>query len=99
MVLLSGNILAPLLTGKRISVLVTSLGNLTYASYLIHFPIQLVIALFYSLIGIGIPASSRIMFSLYVCGIFILSYFIYRFFELPLTQYLRNKLLRKCSVV
>lgn len=72
------------------------LGNLTYSSYLIHFPIQLVIMIFitfFALDGKGL-VDSYWFFLFYIFFTFLLSYFVYKYFEMPMQKYLRKKLLK-----
>ncbi|MDR2420204.1 MAG: acyltransferase [Puniceicoccales bacterium] len=66
---------------ERHQKLVEALGNLTYASYLIHFPIQLSIATFCSYIGCAIPFRSPIFFLAFIGGIFLLSRIVFLRFE------------------
>jgi peptidoglycan/LPS O-acetylase OafA/YrhL len=66
-------------------------GNMTYSSYLIHFPIQLAIALFFLNIEQEIPYYSTIFFVGFICFTLVISYYIYRLFELPVQNYIRKK--------
>ncbi|MDR1233280.1 MAG: acyltransferase [Puniceicoccales bacterium] len=52
---------------------VEMLGNLTYSSYLIHFPVQLGIALVYSHMGRTIPFESHIFFLAFFAIVFVMS--------------------------
>jgi peptidoglycan/LPS O-acetylase OafA/YrhL len=67
-------------------------GNMTYSSYLIHFPIQLTIALYFSSIESKIPYYSTIFFIGFIFVTLILSHYIYRLFELPAQNYIRQRL-------
>ena len=67
-------------------------GNMTYSSYLIHFPIQLAIALFFLNTEQKIPYSSTIFFIGFIFLTFVISYYIYRLFELPAQKYIRRRL-------
>jgi peptidoglycan/LPS O-acetylase OafA/YrhL len=70
------------------------LGNLTYASYLLHFPLQVLIML---LVG-ALDVPHGFAFSPYfLCGylavLFGLSHFVYLKFELPMQQWIRDRTL------
>lgn len=79
---------------RILSRILKSAGNMTYASYLIHFPLQLTIALACSLLHREIPYYSHVFFYGFMLSTLILSYCIFRFFELPSRIYIRNMLLR-----
>jgi len=60
------------------------IGNLTYASYLIHFPIELLIVLILGTLGESIWVMiNPIYFLLYMAAILIVSGLVFRFFEKP----------------
>ena len=73
---------------------IETLGNLTYSSYLIHFPIQLLVALLFSYADLAIPFYSATFFLSFILVSLIAAYFIYEFFEKPMQYRLRNKFLR-----
>jgi peptidoglycan/LPS O-acetylase OafA/YrhL len=66
-------------------------GNMTYASYLIHFPIQLSIALYYSIIKQQIPFYSPYLFLFFLISTLSLSYLIYKYFEMPAQAMIRGR--------
>lgn len=68
------------------------IGDLTYASYLLHFPLQIVLSTLFVLYGFFDPAkiSTLITFALLTYG---LSYLTYQGFELPAKKYLRDWLI------
>lgn len=68
----------------------TLLGNLTYSSYLLHFPLQLVIALVFAANGEHIPYRSQWLFAVFLCITFGLAYLAYRYFESPMQSILRR---------
>jgi peptidoglycan/LPS O-acetylase OafA/YrhL len=70
------------------------LGNLTYSSYLIHFPIQLFIALLFSYANLTIPFYSPTFFLSFLIASLIAAYFIYEYFEKPMQNRLRKKFLK-----
>ena len=67
-------------------------GNMTYSSYLIHFPLQLVIALYFLNTEQKIPYYSTVFFVGFIFVTLVLSYYIYRLFELPAQNFIRRKL-------
>jgi peptidoglycan/LPS O-acetylase OafA/YrhL len=76
----------------------SSLGDLTYGTYLLHFPVQLVIALWF--VGRAVPPDligspyALILFIAVVAGIAALSF---KFIEMPAQRLLRKRLLRRRS--
>jgi peptidoglycan/LPS O-acetylase OafA/YrhL len=76
-----------------IQALVEAAGNMTYSSYLLHFPIQLMIASAYAISGNPIPLYSDWFFAIYVTSTLIASYFTYRSYEAPAQALIRKHLL------
>ena len=76
--------------GKNIKLL----GDISYTIYLVHFPIQLLFAFVIKKMLI-IDFNSPFFFLIYVSTVFLVSILIYKFFELPLKDYLRGKLIEK----
>ena len=74
--------------------LVEAAGNMTYSSYLLHFPIQLLIALGLAMSGSPIPFYDGWFFAAFVTVTLLASYLTYRYFEAPAQALLRNTLLR-----
>lgn len=68
-------------------------GNMTYSSYLIHFPIQLAIATMFSIEKIPIPFYNRALFSLFLSTTLLAAYLIYRYFEAPAQHAIRLRML------
>lgn len=69
-------------------------GNLTYSSYLIHFPLQLVFVLF--VFGLGYDEAvfrSPSVFVIFLLLLFALSFIAYHRFERPFQDFLRAQLL------
>lgn len=66
-------------------------GNLTYASYLLHFPVQLAVVLTYASIGAAVPMHRVAFFLAYIAGMLALSYVVYRFFEAPAQDFIRAR--------
>lgn len=71
--------------------IIEAAGNMTYSSYLINFPLQLVIALYFLKNEQKIPYYSTVFFGGFILLTLIFSYCIYRFFELPAQNYIRKK--------
>lgn len=73
----------------------STLGNLTYASYLLHFPLQVLIML---LVGaLNVPhhfAYSPYFLFGYLAVLFLLSHRVYLEFELPTQEFIRERTLR-----
>ena len=65
-----------------------NLGNLTYSSYLLHFPIQIALALTYN--GVIAYSDKKLLLS-YLSITFLLAYLTFHLFELPIQKYLRKK--------
>lgn len=74
--------------------LLTAAGNMTYSSYLLHFPVQLAIALGFALWGRPVPFHENWFFVAYVAPTLLMSYLTYRYFESPAQAWLRRRLLR-----
>jgi peptidoglycan/LPS O-acetylase OafA/YrhL len=74
--------------------LVEGAGNMTYSSYLLHFPIQLMIALGFALFGAPIPYYDTTFFAVFVAGTMLASWFTYRWFEAPAQNFIRSRLLQ-----
>lgn len=73
--------------------LIEAAGNMTYSSYLIHFPIQLALALACNWRGVAIPYHSVGFFALFMSASLLAAYFLYRWFELPAQRRLRRHML------
>jgi peptidoglycan/LPS O-acetylase OafA/YrhL len=71
---------------------VEAAGNMTYSSYLIHFPIQLSLALFCNWRGRPIPVHSVGFFAIFMGSTLVAAYFLYRSFELPAQSALRRRM-------
>jgi peptidoglycan/LPS O-acetylase OafA/YrhL len=74
--------------------LLEAAGNMTYSSYLVHFPIQLLIVLGCAKAGIPVPFYNGLFFAMFVTSTLLISYFTYRYFEAPAQTFLRNNLLQ-----
>lgn len=75
--------------GKNISVI----GDLTYSTYLIHFPLQLILVGFSQYFGYQFYYGT-IFFIFYFSVLIITSYVVYKRFEMPAQKYIRRKFIR-----
>ncbi len=69
-------------------------GDITYSVYLLHFPLQLIIAI---LVSYGLIASdfylTKMGFILFIAALISISYLMYKYFEMPLQNMLRTRFL------
>jgi len=71
--------------------LISTAGNLTYSSYMVHFPIQLAMVLFAQSAMLSRDVFyDRITFLIYIGATFGLAYASFRFFETPVQRALRS---------
>jgi peptidoglycan/LPS O-acetylase OafA/YrhL len=68
-------------------------GNITYSSYLLHFPIQLLIASGFAASGAPIPFYDTAFFAVFITSTLLASYLTYRYFEAPAQALIRHHLL------
>jgi peptidoglycan/LPS O-acetylase OafA/YrhL len=74
-------------------------GNLTYSSYLLHFPIQLIIALGFAIYGAPIPFYDATFFAVFVGVTLVASRLTYVYFEAPAQRVIRDRLLKRSGAV
>lgn len=67
-----------------------TLGNMTYSSYLLHFPVQLSIVVALAALGVSAPKLSFWFLLLYLGIVLGLAPLVYRYFELPMQQAIRR---------
>jgi peptidoglycan/LPS O-acetylase OafA/YrhL len=77
----------------RLQHVVEAAGNMTYSSYLLQFPIQLVMVLGLSFIRAPIPLYDNAFFGFFIGTTLLASYFTYRYFEEPTQRLIRGLLL------
>ena len=75
--------------------MVEAAGNMTYSSYLLHFPIQLVIVLAFAIMGVPIPLYDATFFGAFLGTTLLASYLTYRYFEAPAQDIIREVCLRR----
>ena len=68
-------------------------GNMSYSIYLIHFPLQLAIAIYFMAVDQEIPYYSEVFFAEFIFVTLFISYFTYKKFELPVQNQIRKSLL------
>jgi len=66
------------------------LGNLTYSSYLIHVPMQMIIVLVFSYMSIEIPFYNNYFFIFYLFSILITSRIVFCYYEKPIQNKIRK---------
>jgi len=66
-------------------------GNMTYSSYLLHFPIQLCLVLACSAAKTAIPVFSPFFLAVYLATTLAAAYLAYRYFEAPAQNFIRHK--------
>jgi peptidoglycan/LPS O-acetylase OafA/YrhL len=87
----SGHLTLP----RRIETLLEVAGNMTYSCYLLHFPIQLAIALACAAMQRPIPYGHHLFWAAFVLSALVASHLTYRWFEAPAQRLIRSTLLRK----
>jgi peptidoglycan/LPS O-acetylase OafA/YrhL len=80
---------------KFVQKTIEAAGNMTYSSYLLHFPIQLLVVIVFAIAGRAVPLYDVSFFVLYLATTLLASYFTYRFFESPAQNIVREIMLRQ----
>ena len=75
---------------NHITKILKALGNLTYSSYLVHIPIQLLIILILSQFNIEIPFYSNYFLIFYLAFVLIISRLVFCYYEKPIQNKIRN---------
>lgn len=65
-------------------------GNLTYSSYLCHFPLQLIIAIAVAASGVALPVASPLFLIAYLAATLAISRVVYERFERPAQTWIRS---------
>jgi peptidoglycan/LPS O-acetylase OafA/YrhL len=76
--------------GARIQSIVKAAGSMTYASYLLHFPVQLMIVNVLQRFGIRPPVYDGAFLAMFLAIVLSLAYLTYRYFEAPMQKVLRG---------
>ena len=74
---------------RRVRTFIEAGGNMTYSSYLIHFPLQLAIATTFTYLGRPIPVHSAFFLCAFLITTFLLAHFIFEWFEKPMQKFIR----------
>jgi peptidoglycan/LPS O-acetylase OafA/YrhL len=77
--------------GPRAGRVVEALGNMTYSSYLLHFPLQLSIVIAYGLLGLPVPYRAPWFFLAFMAATLIGAFLIYRHLEMPAQAAVRRR--------
>jgi peptidoglycan/LPS O-acetylase OafA/YrhL len=77
----------------RLQRILEAAGNVTYSSYLLHFPIQLAMVLGFHVVQAPIPLYDDAFFGLFIGITLLASHFTYRYFEAPAQRLIRAALL------
>jgi peptidoglycan/LPS O-acetylase OafA/YrhL len=73
-------------------------GNLTYSSYLLHFPLQLLIVLGFAMVGSPVPFYDPTFFAAFIAVTLVASRLTYLYFEAPAQDMIRDRLLSRSEV-
>jgi peptidoglycan/LPS O-acetylase OafA/YrhL len=68
-------------------------GNMTYSSYLLHFPIQLAITLGFAVLAIPVPVYDGAFLAAFLAATLLAAHVTYRYFEAPAQRLIRASLL------
>ena len=70
------------------------LVNLTYGSYLIHFPLQILLMIIFRVFEIDLGIESLSLFLFFIFTTLFLSFFTYKKYEMPMQKYIRSKYIK-----
>jgi peptidoglycan/LPS O-acetylase OafA/YrhL len=73
-------------------------GNLTYSSYLCHFPLQLLVAIACAAAGLAPPVQSPIFLIAYLAAVLLLSRWVFQRFERPTQAWIRQLAFRRQAI-
>jgi peptidoglycan/LPS O-acetylase OafA/YrhL len=73
--------------------LLTDAGNITYASYLLHVPLQISVCIIYVSQQITVPWRNPLFFLLYMTVTLLLSHGCYKAYEMPMQKWMRRRFL------
>ena len=72
-------------------------GDMSYTIYLVHIPLQIVI-IFINKKIFNIDFNSNYFFILYILLNYVISYLLYKYYELPLKIFIRKKLIKNNNI-
>lgn len=78
---------------ESVTRLLVPAGNMTYSSYLLHFPVQLATVTVFAYLGRPVPVDSPALFLGFMALTLFLAYWTYRLLELPAQKRIRSRLL------
>jgi peptidoglycan/LPS O-acetylase OafA/YrhL len=73
-------------------------GNTTYASYLLHVPLQILLCLALHMLGIDVPWRNPAFLILFLSGTLALSHLCYVYYEMPAQRILRSRMMMSRKV-
>lgn len=73
-------------------------GNATYSSYLLHFPLQMVLMLWSATSGQRLPKEHPVFFLAYLVGSMVMGVLAFRAFEMPVQNWLRALMLGRAAL-
>jgi len=76
--------------GPKMQHVIAIAGSVTYSSYLIHFPLQIVIALAFGYFNKPIPFYNAYFFVAFITTTFSCALLVFRYVEMPAQAYIRN---------
>ncbi len=74
-------------------------GNMTYSSYLLHVPLQILVVTVCAYAGIRLPFYNPLLFVVYMLVTLLLSAWSYRYLEMPAQDWLRKRFMRRTPAV
>ena len=80
-----------------IQTMLEAAGNMTYSSYLAHFPLQLLTVLGFAMFGSRVPYYDTSFFLVVMASTLLISFLTYRYFEAPAQTWIRARLLSEPS--
>jgi len=72
--------------------LIKVMGNMTYGSYLLHFPLQIAIVIIFNYLEIKLPIYEKWFFLFYIFLVLFLAHISYNKLELPMQNFIRKYL-------
>ena len=82
----------------RFAAPIEAAGNVTYSTYLCHFPMQLALAIVVAATGISLPLTSPLFLAAYIGAVLVVGYIVFERFERPAQDWIRAATLGKHRV-